>query len=232
MPSLTEIQQPQRRQQVFNFPGEHGQLFATYVGNDQVVQALKQVALGQWRGCVYLWGEPGTGKSHLLQAACMLAERDGIKASYADAAIEATSSHSIVCVDDLHHMPPQQEKELEFLSCYEQLQSRAGSLLVAADVPPAQLQLRLADVRSRLAGGLVFKLAPLDDAGKMQAMQQRLRARSMVISDEILRILLLRLPRDMRTLCRALDNIVDLASSQRQRLTPMLVHKHITRLSS
>lgn len=226
------MQPPSRRQQVFNFPGEQGQLFATYVGNDQVVQALKQLVLGQWRGCVYLWGESGTGKSHLLQAACMQAEHEGVKASYAAAAMEATANHGIVCVDDLHHMPRQQETELELLSCYERLQARAGSLLVAADVPPSRLQLRLADVRSRLAAGLVFKLAPLDDAGRMQAMQRRLRARSMVVSDEILGILLRRLPRDMRSLCRALDDMVDFASSQRQRLTPTLVHRYIARLSS
>ena len=236
MQNLTEqrCQQPRRRQQVFSFCEDNGQLFATYCGNDEVVHATREAVTGQWHGCIYLWGEAGSGKSHLLQAACMLAEENGIKAYYGHDGVitEAAMEHKVVCIDDLQTRQQDRENELRLLACYEQLLARRGLLLLCANVPPAQLQLRLADMSSRLVAGLVFRLSPLDDAGKMRAMQLRLKAKSMQVADDMLRVLLQRLPRDTHSLFRFLDDMVETVSSTRQRLSPMFIHRHIARLDS
>ncbi|MGV0005930.1 MAG: DnaA ATPase domain-containing protein [Candidatus Porifericomitaceae bacterium WSBS_2022_MAG_OTU9] len=228
-------------QQVFNFPDSRGQVIANYVpgANEDAVHALKAAVAGQWHGCFYLWGIAGSGKSHLLEAACLLTEQRGIKTAWHQLTAqhggigltEAAAAHDVVCIDDLQHLPQQVECELELLACYEQLHARGGLLFLAADAPPSELRLQLEDVRSRLAAGLVFKLLPLDDYGRLEAMRRRLRARSMDIADDILQILLQQLPRDMHTLFRALDGMVEIATAKRQRLTTQFVHRHLVQFA-
>lgn len=228
-------------QQVFSFPESRGQVLANYVSgaNVDAVHALKAAVSGQWHGCFYLWGSAGSGKSHLLEAACLLMGQRGIKTAWHQLTTgqggigltETAVAHDVVCIDDLQRLPQQIECELELLACYEQLHARGGVLFLAADAPPSELRLQLEDVRSRLASGLVFQLRPLDDQGRLEAMRRRLQAKSMDIADDILQILLQQLPRDMHTLFRALDGMVEIASAKHQRLTAQFVHRHLVQFA-
>ena len=97
-------------------------------------------------------------------------------------------------------------------------------MLAAGDQPPAQLVLR-ADLKSRLAWGLVYQLLPLNDADKARHLKALAGARGLLLSDDVVAYLLARLPRDMASL-QAVMEVLDRYSLMRQRaLTLPLVRE-------
>jgi len=98
------------------------------------------------------------------------------------------------------------------------------AVLAAGDRPPAQLLLR-ADLKSRLAWGLVYQLLPLSDADKARHLKALAGARGLLLSDDVVAYLLARLPRDMASL-QAVMEVLDRYSLMRQRaLTLPLVRE-------
>jgi DnaA family protein len=78
------------------------------------------------------------------------------------------------------------------------------------------LAVSLADLRSRLAGGLVLQLRPLRDEEKAEVMRLQARQRGMEMPEELAAYLLRRCPRDMTALF-ALVEVLDQASLAAQR---------------
>jgi DnaA family protein len=100
-------------------------------------------------------------------------------------------------------------------------------VLAAGPKPPAQLSLR-ADLRTRLAWGLVYELLPAGDADKARHLKSLAQARGLQLSDDIVRYLLTRLPRDLASLQVVLE-VLDRHSLIRQRaLTLPLVKEALT----
>src|SRR5919198_2509172 len=152
---------------------------------------------------IYLWGARGSGRSHLLAAA-------------------ARSNPSLVVADDVQSLDERAQHAL-FVAINE---AREGgpAVLAAGDQPPAQLALR-ADLKSRLAWGLVYQLLPLSDIDKARHLKALADARGLLLSDDVVAYLLTRLPRDMASL-QAVMEVLDRYSLMRQRaLTLPLVRQ-------
>src|SRR5260221_5079726 len=114
-------------------------------GNAEALARVRALAQGALReAIVYLWGEPGSGRTHLLRAA-------------------ARANPSLVVADDVQALDAGAQQAL-FVAINAARDGRAP-VLAAGDAPPAQLALR-EDLRSRLAWGLVYQLKPLSDTDK------------------------------------------------------------------
>jgi DnaA family protein len=165
------------------------------------VRSLAEGTLAE--AIVYLWGEPGSGRSHLLRAA-------------------ARANPSLVLADDVQTLDPDAQQAL-FNAINAAREGRAA-VLAAGDAPPAQLTLR-EDLRTRLAWGLVYQLKALTDAEKAQHLRAEAGRRGLELSDEVVGYLLTRLPRDLYSLKAVLDRL-DRHSLVRQRpLTLPLVRE-------
>lgn len=172
---------------------------------------------------VYLWGAGGTGKSHLLQAACAAAGQDGRPAAYlpldggfAPEVLAGWENLPLVCLDDLQAVAGRMAWERALFNLCNGLREQGGRLAVAADAPPAGLALQLPDLRSRLSQGVVFQLRELEDPDKLAALRLRARRRGFELPDDTAQYLLSRYRRDMPSLCRLLD-VLDTASLSAQR---------------
>jgi DnaA-homolog protein len=172
--------------------------------NAEAVASVRALAAGELRErIVYLWGEAGSGRSHLLTAA-------------------ARANPHIVAADDVEALDPDAQQAL-FMAINEARDGGAG-VLAAGSRPPAQLGLR-EDLRTRLAWGLVYQLVPLDDEDKARHLKSVAAERGLQLSDDIVRYLLTRLPRDLASL-RAAMEVIDRYSLMRQRgLTLPLVRE-------
>lgn len=190
--------------------------------NQMAVERLRSLTFGD-RGVIWLWGADGSGRSHLLQAAC--ASAGTRRAAYLPLRElgEAATSFlgdvrllDLLCIDDIGCLIGQRDFELALFSAYRSLEERGGGLIVAADQAPIGLSWVLADIRSRFGAAEIFQLKPLDEEGEREALRLRAASRGLDLPEETTRYLLRRFPRDMTTLGRLLDEI-DLASLSAQR---------------
>jgi DnaA family protein len=187
-----------------------------------VVAATREKALDKM---LFLWGAEGGGKSHLLQAACRLAQELGLAPVYVPLAEAAELSPSLledaekaplVCLDDVERIAGRADWEAALFSLTERTRVAGGLQVCAANVPPARLGLRLPDLTSRLAWGTVYALQPLGDAEKLEAVRLRAHNRGFEMPEDVVQYILSRYPRDMRSLFDLLDRI-DRASLTHQR---------------
>jgi DnaA-homolog protein len=161
--------------------------------NAEAVAAARALAEGRSaERIVYLWGEPGSGRTHLLRAA-------------------ADSALSIF--DDVEALSPELQQSL--FSSINAARNGQASVLAAGNAPPAQLVLR-EDVRTRLGWGLVYQLRPLTDADKAQHLRAEAARRGMPLGEDVIAYVLSRLPRDFSSLNSVLD-LLDRHSLARQR---------------
>jgi len=170
--------------------------------NGAALKALRDIARGEGsERFVYLWGEPGSGRTHLLQGLAHAAP--GPAAVYACGALEGgTEATRMLAVDNVQNLPAGDQVVL--FDLYNRMRAGRGALVASGDAAPAQLALR-EDLRSRLAWGLAFQLHPLSDEEKTEALRGQARARSLDLGEDVIAYLLRRAQRDMASLIGILD---------------------------
>lgn len=204
--------------------------FAGYFAgrNREPVATLLALAPRARPVAVWLCGPSGTGKTHLLQALCARAGEQGQSAAYFPLQQVAALGPGVlagcgeldwVCLDDVGAVAGLDGWEKALFALYTELEESGGRLLVTANVPPAGLEIALRDLASRLSGGLVLRLHPLDDAEQIAALTLRAGQRGLELPEETARYLLARLPRDMHTLGVFLDTLDDASLAAQRRLT-------------
>ncbi|WP_066963186.1 DnaA regulatory inactivator Hda [Microbulbifer sp. Q7] len=196
-------------------------------GNRQVVGLLRAFASGESpEQAVYLWGEPGSGVTHLLQAVCQVAEAAGRSFQYLPLAelieaepeviVDGLEFLDLVCIDDLQLIEGRANWQTALFHLYNRLRDGGRQLILGARKSPRGLVLDLADLHSRLQWGLTFQLHPLSDADKLAALRQRSRLRGFDLPEDVAQYILHRAPRDTRALFACLEQL-DRASLQAQR---------------
>ena len=197
--------------------------FATFApGRNR--EALERLADPARDGrCIWLWGRSGTGKTHLLQAACAAVGERGETAAYVDLGTDATVEQldgletlALVCLDGIDVVAARADFNEAIFRAHTLMQETRSRLVVATQAAPSSLAFALSDLRSRLLAAEIFQLRELDDEGLKAALGLRAAQRGLELSDDATEFLLRRLPRDMHTLCAALDQL-DYASLAAQR---------------
>lgn len=163
--------------------------------NAEALARVRELAAGRLREAVlYLWGEPGSGRTHLLRAA-------------------AAANPALVTADEVETLDPGQQQAL--FNAINVAREGGPGVLAAGGAPPARLALR-EDLRTRLGWGLVYQLKPLSDPEKAGHLRAQAAQRGLELSDEVVWYLLNHLPRDLASLHAVLDRL-DRHSLARQR---------------
>lgn len=175
---------------------------------------------------LWLWGRTGTGKTHLLKAACAEVSARGGAAACLDLEnpshpdrLQGFESIDLVCLDALERISADPAWNAAVFRLIALMQDAGGRLYVASTAPPAALPFRLPDLRSRLLAGAVHQLRELDEDGRMQALERRAQRRGLQLPHEAAAWLVHHLPRDLRSLCDALDRLDEAALAAQRRLT-------------
>jgi DnaA-homolog protein len=151
---------------------------------------------------VYLWGEPGAGKSHLLQALATASDARYIAPDApADAFLHAPQT-KLYLLDDCERLPAQ--SQIAAFDLFNQVRENGGVLVAAGAVAPAAMTVR-EDLRTRLGWGLIYQVHGLTDDEKIAALTQSAAARGLSLSAGVLPYLLTHYRRDMRSLSAMLD---------------------------
>lgn len=174
---------------------------------------------------LYLWGAPGSGRSHLLRGA--VARAAGTNVAYLACSVDTRvpqDAERLQCfaVDDVQRL--EGEGQIALFDLYNALRERGGSLLASGDAPPARLGLRQ-DLVTRLAWGLVYQVHALSDEEKAQALKQQAAARGFALADEVCAYLLTRTRRDMSSLLALLDGLDRYSLQVKRPVTVALVRE-------
>ncbi|CAH1388205.1 DnaA regulatory inactivator Hda [Candidatus Nitrotoga sp. M5] len=169
--------------------------------NVELISALQHALAGTSNErCFYIWGEVGCGKSHLMQAIVAQARSMGQSAVFAQGTVP--DMVTVIAVDDVEVLDDAAQIALFVL--YNRVRESGGILLVSGAAVPAHLTLR-DDLRTRLGWGLVYQVHALNDAEKMQALEQHGQARGFILPREVTKYLLRHGRRDMPALLGLLD---------------------------
>ena len=174
---------------------------------------------------IYVWGEEGAGKSHLLRAWVAQALDAGKKAVYIDAAAtpltEAAFEAEYLAIDQIEKLGNEEQAFL-FAVFNRFRNSGKGFLLLSSEHTPQQLVIR-EDLRTRMAYCLVYEVKPLTDQEKIDALVSMAAARQVTIDPEIFEYLLNHWRRDMDSLMQMLDTLDNYAVTMGKRITlPLL----------
>ena len=169
----------------------------------------------------YLWGEEGSGKSHLLKAVRAALREQGANVGWFDPGVhdrpEFDERWSAVLLDDVHLYSTAQQA-VAFNWFVNAISPGSGTqrwVLAAGSLPPADLPLR-DDLRSRLGWGHVFQLQSLDEAARRAVLRQEADARGIFLGDEVMDYMLSRFSRDLGSLMQLLNQL-DAYALQAQR---------------
>ncbi len=174
---------------------------------------------------LYLWGESGSGKTHLLHAAAHAASRRVAWFPVQPGEI----GDALVLVDDVHRLDAGAQRLL--FSVYNDVRDGGACLLVAGDAPPPGLALR-EDLVTRLSWGLVLQVHALTDDEKVAALEQHARGRGLRLPVEVSAYLLRHGRRDLPSLIGVLDALDRHCLETRRPVTlPLLREVLQTRLS-
>jgi DnaA family protein len=194
--------------------------------NPEALAAVQALISGA-QPFVYLFGEAGTGRTHLLEAA--------IKAGGTGAVVYVAMAGSdrpgpemltdvgqfadLVCLDDIDQIAGDARWEEVLFHLFNALGLRGARLLVSARSAPRHVEWGLPDLGSRMCSGLAVRTAVLNDDDKLNVLVFRAARRGLDLSPEAGRYLLARVGRRLEELVGWLERLDRAALTHQRRLS-------------
>lgn len=212
-----------------------GPTLASYLAGPNLA-ALEHLVL--WSGNptrspvpTYLWGSPGSGKTHLLKGVREALRGQGAQVGWLDASVHEPPPFSeqwaAVMLDEVHLYTATQQHAA--FNWFVNAQTHQRWVLAAGELPPAQLQLR-EDLRTRLGWGHVFGLQVLTEPERRAVLRQEADARGVFLGDEVMDFMLTRFSRDLGTLMQLLNQLDGYALQTQRAITVPLVKSMLENL--
>ncbi len=195
--------------------------------NGEAISHLRAARSGQ---SLYLWGEHGSGKTHLLRAAT---RQNGLFVNAATDTLpdpgEPVLPAFVIAVDDVHELSETQAAAL--FGLFNQWKARqdtpeAFTLLCSGPCAPRQLQIR-EDLRTRLSWDLVYRLETLSDDERRGALLQRATDKGIRLGTEVTDWMFNYYARDMSALSSLLDALDRYSLAEKRAITVPLLKSYL-----
>ena len=177
---------------------------------------------------VYLFGASGSGKSHLLYAACVQAQEQGLVSQLltmdecrllSPRLLDDLEQRDLVCLDNIQAIAGELSWQTAVFDLYNRMLEQGKALIIVGNEAPHKLGFQLADLVSRLQACTAFQLRLLTDDDKQKLLQQKARLRGIDLPDEVARYLLNHQDRDIRALVAMLDKLDKATLVHQRKLT-------------
>ncbi len=205
--------------------------------NQNLLNIIKLITNKQEIHSLYLWGESGTGKTHLLQAVCKQAADNDLHVAYIPlkqlSELSAEMLHDLgeldlVCVDDLDCVAGQIEWQQGLTWLYNELRDNNHSMIMSGNKSATTIELEVEDIKSRLSWDQVTQIKSPSDDVKVQILKQKANARSFELSDEVIEFLIRRVDRNLVSLISILDKIDHASLAEKRKITIPFVKELIS----
>lgn len=177
---------------------------------------------------LFLYGEVGIGKTHLINAiGNAIRVRDAaarvgyVSASrFASQLAEAQRSldmdffrdeychWDVLILDDIQFLGGRVEAQEEFFHIFNALQQQHRQIVIAADKSPDRLGLLEERLVSRFGGGVVTQLKAPDWETRVKILKQQVEAAGGKVAPDVLSVLATRVPNDVRKMIGALRKVI------------------------
>ena len=204
------------------------QQFNAFHGQAALRALVESVASAHSQEWLYLAGPTGSGKTHLLIAACAQARASGLAALYLPLAaarghlqqlLGGQAAGQLVCLDGLEHVAGNEADEVALFHFHNAMRQGGSRLIYSATAMPTALGLQLPDLVSRLEQCTRLSLEPLDEGGRRDVLRQRAARRGLELDDAVLDYLFRRVGRDLGSLTALLDRLDRASLAAQRRLT-------------
>ncbi|HSX60458.1 MAG TPA: DnaA regulatory inactivator Hda [Tahibacter sp.] len=206
------------------------QRFETFFtgANAAAVDLLQRIAAGTESAWVFLHGPEGSGRTHLLMAACQAASAAGFSAQYLplaalasaqDDAIRGFGGSDLLVLDDVDAIAGIGAAEHALFDLYNRCRAEGSCLVFVASAPPAQIGIALPDLVSRLSSCTQAALRPLDDAQRREVLRERAETRGIALDEAVLDFLFTHYARDLGSLGALLDQVDRASLAAKRRVT-------------
>lgn len=184
--------------------------------NAELVERLRSLGSAGSFEAIYLWGDRGCGKSHLLAAtaASALGRRPVVRLHATEAQAELPlAPGSLLAIDDIHQLGA--EAQVALFRAFNTVRFLGLALLLTGNQPPLRLGLR-EDLRTRIGQTLIYEIKALSDEEKSAALRRHAIERGMLMDPAVVQYLLRHGRRDLPSLM-AMLNSLDRASLEQKR---------------
>jgi len=167
--------------------------FANYVG----VAAKSVLEAGPW---AYVYGQPGSGRTHLLQSCChhyvgsiYLAGLGNLSPEVLD----GLASLEVICIDDIEDILGDVDWEEAIFHLMNAVKDQGKRIFIAGPKRASGLKVKLPDLHSRLVAAMPIETDELNDEEKLSVLMQRAHGQGFYLGRDVGRFILSRSGRDM-----------------------------------
>ena len=217
------------------------QRFDLFVGHDWAVEAARAATSPRAAGVdaapgLFVEGPEGSGKTHLLLAACRAAQESGRSARYLPipalggglgSMLVGVEASDVVAMDGVDAVAASPADCEALFHAHNRLRDAGRVVLYGSRLPAGDARWALPDLRSRLGQCLRVSLDALDEGGRREALKRRAARRGLELDDAVLDWLFRRVDRDLKSLTALLDRLDREAMAAQRKLTVPFVRQVI-----
>ncbi|MEO1878525.1 MAG: DnaA regulatory inactivator Hda [Methylococcales bacterium] len=218
MPRQLPLQFEFQSNQNFNsfFPGD----------NAEAINHLKNLCINKEQ-LIYLWGEKGTGKTHLTQASSQSANSHNKSCMFfsfnqtlpSPALLDGLEELDLVCFDNIENIAGNSEWEQAFFNFFNLHRDNNKHLLLSAHCPPQFLPIQLPDLKTRMSWGLTLKLKALTEEQQLNALRFKAHDLGFEIPLNVGRFLMTHYARDLPSIWQLLDKIEQETLAEKRKIS-------------
>ena len=191
---------------------------------------------------LFIWGESGLGKTHLLHAAGNYAQRlfPGMRVKYVsteeftndfinslrdDRRVAFKRSYreiDVLLVDDIQFIEGKEGIQEEFFHTFNTLHNANKQIVISSDRPPKQLATLEDRLRTRFEWGLITDVQPPELETRIAILRKKAQMERLDVPDDVLELIASSIERNIRELEGALIRVTAFASLNKTPMTAAL----------
>lgn len=191
---------------------------------------------------LFIWGESGLGKTHLLHAAGNYAQRlfPGMRVKYVsteeftndfinslrdDRKVAFKRSYrdiDVLLVDDIQFIEGKEGIQEEFFHTFNTLHNANKQIVISSDRPPKQLATLEDRLRTRFEWGLITDVQPPELETRIAILRKKAQMERLDVPDDVLELIASSIERNIRELEGALIRVTAFASLNRTQIDKAL----------
>ncbi|OBF23114.1 chromosomal replication initiation protein DnaA [Mycobacterium sp. ACS4331] len=191
---------------------------------------------------LFIWGESGLGKTHLLHAAGNYAQRlfPGMRVKYVsteeftndfinslrdDRKVAFKRSYrdiDVLLVDDIQFIEGKEGIQEEFFHTFNTLHNANKQIVISSDRPPKQLATLEDRLRTRFEWGLITDVQPPELETRIAILRKKAQMERLDVPDDVLELIASSIERNIRELEGALIRVTAFASLNKAQIDTAL----------